>query len=233
MTGEGALAALRALADPERAEGMAAYHKVDRPYLGLSNAAVTDLATAWRKALSLDERVALARDLWASDVYEARIAAGKLFLQARIRPDDGPAWACLTGFVPEFDSWAIADAVAQAGQKRVVADPARLDEIEGWTRSDHMWTRRAALVFTLPFTKSRHPRPAEEAARDRILGWCAGYAEDPDWFIQKAVAWWVRDLSKKDRSRAQAFLQTNGPRLKPWARKEAARHLGEDTAPTA
>jgi hypothetical protein len=67
------------------------------------------------------------------------------------------AWACLTGFVPDFDSWAIADAVAQAGQKRLLADPARLDEVEGWTTSDHMWTRRAALVFTLGFTKSRHP----------------------------------------------------------------------------
>jgi 3-methyladenine DNA glycosylase AlkD len=64
--------------------------------------------------------------------------------------------------VPDFDSWAIADAVAQAGQKRLLADPARLDEVEGWTTSDHMWTRRAALVFTLGFTKSRHPGAAEQ-----------------------------------------------------------------------
>jgi 3-methyladenine DNA glycosylase AlkD len=65
----------------------------------------------------------------------------------------------------------------------------------------------------------------EEAARDRILGWCAGYADDPDWFIQKAVAWWVRDLSRKDPDRARAFLEANGPRMKPWSRKEAGRHL--------
>jgi 3-methyladenine DNA glycosylase AlkD len=225
MTAEEALAALRAQAEPERAAQMQAYHKVDRVYLGLSNATVTELATGWRHALDLAARVDLARGLWASDVYEARIAAAKLFLQARIRPDDGPAWACLTGFVPDLDSWAIADAVAQAGAKRVVARPDRLDEIEGWTRSERMWTRRAALVFTLPFTRARHPSAVETAARDRILGWCAGYADDREWFIQKAVAWWVRDLSKKDPERAIDWLAEHGDRLKPWARKEAARHL--------
>ena len=225
MTPSDALAALRAHADPARAPGMAAYHKQTREVLGLSNALTGEMAEAWRKSLDLPGLVALARGLWESDVFEARIAAGKLFLQARIRPDDGPAWDCLAGFVPEFDSWAIADAVAQAGAKRLVARPDRLDEVEGWTRSGHMWTRRAALVFTLPFTKSRHPGPAEAAARDRILGWCAGYADDPDWFIQKAVAWWVRDLSRKDPARADAFLAAHGDRLKPWALREAARHL--------
>jgi hypothetical protein len=39
------------------------------------------------------------------------------------------------------------------------------------------------------------------------------------------VAWWVRDLSKHDVPRARAFLDQHGARLKPFARKEAARHL--------
>jgi 3-methyladenine DNA glycosylase AlkD len=225
MTPEAALAALHAEADAVRAAGMRAYHKVDREYLGLSNGRVTDFATSWRRSCDLATRVGLAQGLWASDVYEARIAAAKLFLQARIRPDDTPAWRCLVGFVPDFDSWAIADAVAQAGQKRLLADPSRLDEVETWTRSDHMWTRRAALVFTLGFTRARHPKTPETEARDRILGWCADFADDPEWFIQKGVAWWVRDLSRKDAPRASAFLAAHGARLKPWARKEAARHL--------
>jgi 3-methyladenine DNA glycosylase AlkD len=160
MTPEAALGPLRAEADADRAAQMRAYHKADRPYLGLPNGRVTDLATAWRKALDLPGRIALAQGLWASDIFEARIAAAKLFLQARIRPDDTPPGrACR--FRPDFDSWAIADAVAQAGQKRLSPIPSRLDEVEGWTTSDHMWTRRAALVFTLGFAKSRHPKAAE------------------------------------------------------------------------
>ena len=224
MTAEEALEALRAAAEPGRAEGMAAYHKQSREVLGVPNPALNDLTTAWRHELDVEERVALAEALWRTDIFEARIAAAKLLTQARIRPDDA-AWALIASWVPDFDSWAIADHACMAGAKRVAADPSRLDEVEGWTVSDHMWTRRAALVITLPFTRSNTPKPVEEAARDRILGWCAGYAEDHAWFIQKAVAWWVRDLSKHDAPRARAFLDAHGDRLKPFARKEAAKHL--------
>lgn len=159
MTPEQALAALSAQADPVRAEQMRAYHKVDRPYLGLSNGQISALATEWRKSLPLADCVALSDALWSSNIFEARIACGKLFLQARIRPDDALAWEAISRFLPDFDSWAIADAVAQAGTKRLLQNPARLDEIEGWTDSKHLWTRRAALVFTLCYTKSRFPNP--------------------------------------------------------------------------
>lgn len=225
MTPEVALAAFEARSNTARAEQMQAYHKVARRYLGLSNGKVSDLAASWRQSLSLEERVGLAHALWQSDIFEARIGAAKLFLSARIRPDDTAAWQCLASFVPEFDSWAIADAVAQAGAKRVLAAPERIDEIEEWTRSDHMWTRRAALVFTLPFTKSRHPKAIEAQARTRILGWCATYADDNAWFIQKAVGWWLRDLSKRDPQIVRAWLQTHGARLKPYAQREASRLL--------
>ncbi|UWQ94765.1 DNA alkylation repair protein [Rhodobacteraceae bacterium M385] len=226
MNIDDALQALRAHADPEKAAGMAAYHKAEREYLGLSNAVTGDLATQWRKAApDHASLVALAQSLWDTDIFEARIAAGKLFLQARMRPDDHAAWDWISSSVPQFDSWAIADAVAQGGQKRLIQDPSRLEQLEDWTRADHMWTRRAAFVFTLPFLKSRHPSATEQAARTRVLGWAETLAEDPEWFIQKAIAWWLRDLSKRDQDAARGWLETHGARLKPFAAKEAARYL--------
>jgi 3-methyladenine DNA glycosylase AlkD len=224
MTLDDALDALKAHAVPGRAEGSARYHKVPRAYLGVTNPAINDLTKAWRRALSVDERVALARALWGSDIFEARLAAAKLLTQARIRPD-GAVWDLIRSWVPDFDSWAIADHACMAGQKRLVADPSRLDEVEPWTRSDHMWTRRAALVITLPWTRQNHPKPRDLKIRDRVLTWAAAYADDPEWFIQKAVAWWLRDLSKHDPDRARAFLQAHGDRMKPFARKEAGKYL--------
>lgn len=221
-----ALEALQARADPARGARMAAYHKVGRAYLGLSNALTGALATQWRKAAAdPDELVPLAKGLWASDIFEARVAAGKLFVQARMRPDDRAAWDWIRNVVPDFDSWAIADAVAQGGQKRLVQKPDRLDELDGWARSDHLWTRRAAFVFALPFCKARHPSAVESAARLRVLGWAEALAGDPEWFVQKAIAWWLRDLSKRDPEAVGAWLGVHGPRLKPFARREAARHL--------
>lgn len=215
---------LVALSDPERATGMAQYHKATRRYLGLRNPQIDALTRDWRSGLSVDQRVELARALWQSDIYEARLAAAKLLTQARIRPDDG-AWSLICDWVPDFDSWAVADHVCIAGQKRLVADPARLDRVEHWTGSDHMWTRRAALVITLPWTRQNHPKPDDLARRDRILGWAASYVPDRDWFIQKAIAWWLRDLSRHDPDRTRMFLARHGDAMKPFARKEAARHL--------
>jgi len=224
MTLNDALAALRALAQPGRGAEMAAYHKMDREYLGVANPDTNDLVTGWRRELSVDDRVALASPLWNTNIFEARLAAAKLLTQARIRPDQA-AWELIKSWAPDFDSWAIADHAAMAGQRRLSADPSRLDEIEEWALSDHMWTRRAALVFTLPWTKQNHPKPEEVAARDRILGWAASYVDDSEWFIQKAVGWWLRDLSKHDPDRVLGFVDAYGARMKPFAQKEALRHL--------
>lgn len=224
MTLDDALTALRAQVEEGRAEGMASYHKQTREVMGIPNPALNDLTKSWRQSLSVEDRVTMADQLWQTDIFEARIAAAKLLTQARLRPDEA-AWTLIQGWVPDFDSWAIADHACMAGQKRLVAEPSRIDTVEGWTKSDHMWTRRAALVITLPWTKQNNPKPEELAIRDRVLGWAAGYVEDQDWFIQKAVAWWLRDLSKHDPDRTRSFLEVHGDKLKAFARKEACKYL--------
>ncbi|MGR3563886.1 MAG: DNA alkylation repair protein [Heliomarina sp.] len=217
---------LKSLADPDKAAGMASYHKAPRTYLGISVPQITDLSKKWRAELDVEARVALADALWQSDIHEARIAAAKLLTQARLRPDEG-AWALICSWVPDFDAWAIADHACDAGQRRLLANPSRIDTVETWTTSEAMWTRRAALVITLPWTKQNNPKPQELEVRDRVLGWAAAYVDDQQWFIQKAVAWWLRELSKHDTPRVMAFLDAHGDRLKPFARKEAGKYLAK------
>ena len=117
------------------------------------------------------------------------------------------------------------DHASIAGQKRLVANPARIADIGPWASSDHMWTKRAALVMTLPWARLRTPKPEELAIREQVLGWAAAYVEDKDWFIQKCVAWWLRDLSKKDPERVRAFLEQHGDNMKAFARREAGKYL--------
>jgi 3-methyladenine DNA glycosylase AlkD len=224
MTPDRALAQLRAAGDADRAAGAAAYHKAPRPYWGVPVPVIAELANGWRRELDVPGRVALADALWRTKVHEARIAAAKLLTQARIR-DDGPVWRLIAAWVPAFDAWAIADHACDAGERRLLADPSRLDEVAAWTRDPSFWVRRAALVITLPWTKQHFPNPRDLAIRDRVLGWAALMADNREWFIQKAIAWWLRDLSRHDAPRARAFLEAHGSRLKPFARREAAKHL--------
>lgn len=231
MTPSAAIAALRAHGDTARARAAAAYHKVPRTYLGVPVPDIAVLAQGWRH-LSPDDQIALAEALWDSDIHEARIAAAKLFERRRV-PAEAAVWRMIRGWVPGFDGWAIADHVCKAGSHRLLADPDRLDTVAGWTESPALWTRRAALVITLPWARLDDPLPAEIRQRERVLGWAAGYVGDPDWFVQKAVAWWLRDLSKRDPDRVRAFLATHGAALRPFAWREAAKYLRPAPAPPA
>lgn len=226
MTPAEALEALHALADPVKAAEMAAYHKLPRPYLGIAVPVIDDLARGWREGLDIDGRLALAAGLWDSDIHEAKVAAAKLLTQARIRPDDTGAWDLICGWVPGFDAWAVADHASIAGQKRLISDHARIATVEAWTAHSNMWARRAALVMTLPWAKMNFPKARDLEIREQVLGWAAAYVPDRDWFIQKAIAWWVRDLSKHDADRARQFLDSHGGAMKSFARVEAGRHLG-------
>ena len=224
MTPAYALSQLQTLANPTRAAEARAYHKAPRPYLGIPVPEITALATAWREGLDTQGRIALADNLWQTNIHEARIAAAKLLTQARI-PDDSGVWSLISSWVPGFDAWALADHACEPGNRRLIADPTRLDDVAPWVTHENMWTRRATLVMTLPWTKQNFPKPEDLAIRDRVLGWAAALAQDKDWFIQKAVAWWLRELGKHDPQRAQDFLAGPGQILKPWARKEAAKYL--------
>lgn len=220
-----AITQLEALAQPAKAAEMAAYHKAKRPYLGVSNPQIDILVKSWRAEMTITDRVDTAAALWDSNIHEARIAAGKLLTQARIRTDEPLVWAEILRWVSQFDAWAIADHTASAGARRITADLTRLDVVERWTQDPNFWVRRAALVFTLPFSKGRHLSADHAAARERILSWAAGYADDREWFIQKSIGWWLRSLSKHDPDRVRQFLDVSGAAMKPFARREAAKYL--------
>jgi 3-methyladenine DNA glycosylase AlkD len=224
---EQALSALQAQADPARGAEMQAYHKIPRVYLGLGNPQVDGLVRDWRAACSLEGRIGLAAGLWDTGIHEAMIAAAKLLTQARIRPDDTAAWKLIAGWAEAFEGWAVADHACSAGGRRLVADPSRLDLVETWTTHPNMWTRRAALVMTLPWLRLNNPKPQDVAIRHRVLGWAAGYADDKDWFIQKAIGWWLRELSKHDAQMTRDWIAAHGDRLKPFARREALRRLSD------
>ena len=87
MTVDEALEQLRKFADPTTIEGKAAYHKIDRTYIGTNNQLLNDLGKDWRQALDLDQRIELARGLWDTNIFEGRVMAAMLLTQSRLRPD--------------------------------------------------------------------------------------------------------------------------------------------------
>ncbi len=218
------IAQLRALGNPEKAAKMRAYHKTDREVLGVANPEIEKLVRGLRSGPTND--LALADELWQSGIFEARIAAAKLLTRGKLSEElDAIYWRAILGYAPDFDGWAIADAMATAAHKRVLVLPERYLDLDPWTKSKHLWIKRAVMVYTLPFARLREPDAAQSQAISQILEWAAEYTHDPEWFIQKSVAWWLRDYSKRHPKSAREFLAQNAIYMQNFARKVAAKYL--------
>ena len=211
------IAALRQNADPHRAAQEKRYQKSSWEHWGV---AVPKMDAAIRAAVAdLGQRdsLALATRLWREPVWDLRIVAARVLARKAVAPD-ADVWAFVTRRMGDLDGWAVADNLAVVGGRCLLADPLRLDLVAAWVDSPHLWTRRAALVFTLPWTR-------ENRDPERMLLWAARLASDRQWFIQKAIGWWLRELSKRDPSRVRRFLAEDGAALMAVARREATKYL--------
>ena len=174
--------ALRALRDGERAEWEKRYQKSRWEHWGIS---LPNMDVAIREArsaiLSRMRRTPSACACGANRCGTSRSSQGGSWRESRWQP-------------------------ATVASRCLIEDPSRLDVVEAWIENPHVWTRRAALVFTLPWTE-------EKRDPERMLGWAARLGEDPEWFIQKAIGWQLRELSKRDPERVRRFLSDQGGKL--------------------
>jgi 3-methyladenine DNA glycosylase AlkD len=208
---------LRSLGSRARAEREKSYQKSPWEHWGVP---LPKMDAAIRETLNgvpTSELLALSARLWREPVWDLKIVAARILARPAVPPTQR-VWQFVRARMGDLDGWAVADNLADVGSRCLLADPGRLDVVENWVKSPHLWTRRAALVFTLPWTKSgRDP--------ERMLAWASGLADDPEWFIQKAIGWWLRELSKRDPARVRRFLDGHGTVLKGVARREASRYL--------
>ena len=209
------LQALRALGGPNRAEQEKRYQKSRWDHWGVSLPKMDVAIKETLGDLSQEQALGLCRRLWREPVWDLKIVAGRILGRKPIAPDAN-VWAFVTERLADLDGWAVADNLATAASRCLIEDFCRLDVVETWIENPHLWTRRAALVFTLPWAKGgRDP--------ERMLGWAARLTHGREWFIQKAVGWWLRELSKRDPRRVRRFLKEH--KLAGVARREAMKYL--------
>ena len=212
-------ARLLELGSPERAVQEKRYMKSSWEHWGVPADAMV-LAIRERLAEADDDALyAVCERLWRAPVWDLKMVAARALGRKSVAAD-ARLWRFVVERMGDLDGWAVADALQGAASRCLIADPARLDLVETWVENPHLWTRRAAFVFTLAWAKpGRDP--------ERMLGWASRLLGDREPFIQKAIGWWLRTLSKTSPGRVSAFLEREGPRVKGVARREATKYLTE------
>lgn len=230
--------ALRASADPVRAERERAYLHSELRHLGVRVPDLRARVTAARRrlgALSGTEARALARDLWSAPdgsaettgpvpVYEYRRAAVEVLVQYA-----GALEAADLGEVGELlgecGTWALVDPLAvHCAGAVALRDPAAGAVLDRWIADPCFWLRRSAVLALLPAVRAGRPDTA------RLLRYADALVDEREFFLRKALGWVLRETSLRDPRLVLEWLDRHGSRVAPLTRREALRRMGPGAA---
>ncbi len=152
-----------------------------RKVLGVSTAELRKLA----RRLGQDEL--LAKQLWSTDVHEARILAVLIAPFADKAADELGKW------VSELDSWGVCDHFAKRVSEQVldVADLAAR-----WIADDALYTRRAGLALIANHCM-KQPRIDEDVS-ETFATLIERASRDDRQHVKQACCWALRELGKID-----------------------------------
>lgn len=97
--------------------------------------------------------------------------------------------------------------------------------VRRWARSEARWTRRAALVSTVPLNLDARGATAPRGEAERTLGVCTLLVADRDDMVVKAMSWALRTLAAKNEPAVRAFVREHEPRLAPRVLRETRNKL--------
>lgn len=212
-------AALRALADPERAAGMQAYLKTTEPCLGVRLPEVrrlTRAAAAAHPPASVTEVIDAAGRLWRDAAYREERHAAQVVVGLPVARGDLRLLPLLEEMITTGAWWDLVDGTAPRVGELLTADPETMEPVlRAWARSPDRWLRRSAVIAQLGFKRDTRTG----LLTDVVLA----NADDPDFFLRKAIGWALRDYAKAAPDWVAAFVRDH--RLSPLSRREATKHL--------
>ena len=222
MNADEVIAELHSMADPDNVAGMARFGINSDNTLGISVTALREVAKPIRKELRKqpEEAHALAADLWASGIHEARQLAEMIEVPALVTPVQMDAWTA------DLDSWDVCDGLAMGLWPRT---PYAIDKAVEWAARDEEFVRRCAFatMATLAFKR----QDLSDEAYEPFLALIKQYATDDRNFVKKAVTWALRQIGKRnERLLVRAIdvareIEAMDSRSARWIAKDALREL--------
>jgi 3-methyladenine DNA glycosylase AlkD len=164
---------------------------------------------------------ALALELWASGLHEARILASVVDDPERVSSAQMEQW------VKAFDSWDVCDQVCLNLFDKTKFAHAKA---AAWSKRKREFEKRAgfALMAALAF----HDRGAADEAFEKFLPLIHQAAEDERNFVKKAVNWALRQIGKRNARLNRAATKTArkigqlDSKSARWIASDALRELG-------
>jgi 3-methyladenine DNA glycosylase AlkD len=195
-------------------DGMARFALPSDHALGVTMAQLRTVAK------SIGRNHALAADLWATGIYEARMLAALIDDPAQVTSAQMDRWC------KDFDNWGIADTVCFALFDRTEH---RWAKVPKWATKKPEFEKRAA--FALLWSLTVHDKAAPDAHYIAGLGLIEREANDDRHFVKKGINMALRAVGKRNRAlnaaaivTAQKLAESSNEHAQ-WIGKDALREL--------
>jgi len=205
---------LESLSSPEAVAGMARFGINPENTYGVSIPNLRKIA----KEAGRDH--ALARELWASGIHEARILASMTSDPKLVTEEQMEAW------VKDFDSWDVCDQVCMNLFEKV---PLAWRKVSEWSQREEEFVKRTAFALLACF--AWHDREAADEKFIELMPVIVSGASDERNFVRKAVNWALRNIGKRNPNLNRAAIETArkiqgaGSRAARWIAADALREL--------
>jgi 3-methyladenine DNA glycosylase AlkD len=205
---------LHQLANPANVAGMRRYGINTQNTLGIS------IYTLRPMAKEIGVNHALAQDLWASGIHEARILAAYIDDPRLVEDAQMEAWAL------DFDSWDVCDQVCSSLFDRTAL---AWEKAVAWSARQEEFVKRAGFVLMAALASHAKKEPDERF--HQFFPIILREACDERNFVKKAVNWALRGIGKRSRLLNAPAIQTATTmaqidcRAARWNAKDALREL--------
>ena len=194
---------------------MRAYMRELFPFLGLKTPQRRQLTRDVLEVCGTPESETLrtaATELWALLEREYQYAALDLLFEAELTCEDLPL---LERLILDKPWWDTVDALARLVGRAFQHDlPCRDHWLARWRASDSLWLHRSTLLFQLAYKADTDTALLFELVQE--------HAQSPEFFIQKASGWALREYAKTQPEAVYAFIRSTA--LAPRTRREALKH---------
>ncbi len=211
------LARLNALADPDHAHWAAHFGVKAGQSLGIHVPQLRALAKEIR------QNHALAGELWATGIHEARLLATMLADPKQITETQMEHWAA------DLDSWDVCDGACSEVFSHT---PYAVAKAMAWAGRPEEYVKRAGFVLMADLAHRSHKTTDEQLIA--FLPLLLREATDERNFVKKAINWALRDIGKRNMAlNAQAIATAHqihalASKSARWIAADALRELTSD-----
>lgn len=214
---------LAEMANPDKAEKMAAYLKTDMPFYGVQkpDRAIINrgLKPQLKSRVQTEEDYrALVLGLWRLPHREEKYTGIFVarYCKAFVQPScldlyeqmlrEGAWW----DFVDEICT----NLVGDLHRKHTDAIQPIMDQ---WIEDPDFWIRRSAILCQL--------KHKDQTNEDVLFRYCLTCADETEFFIRKAIGWALREYAKTRPDAVASFLALHKDKLSGLSYREASKHL--------